>query len=199
MKFNRMIYQWVFGLPLLAWVIFTRGVLSDYQVYFYVLGILFVFLGVLGRLYATLYIGGIKNIGNDGSSFVSDGIYSVCRNPLYFFSFVAFIGLLLLKGELILLVVCAIIYLLIYRLTILGEEHYLSSKYGARYIEFLKNTPRFFPNFALFKSREIVEFRPKFLHKEIKQSFVWIMTALFVFIISKLQELGVIKVLLSVY
>ncbi|RWE30056.1 isoprenylcysteine carboxylmethyltransferase family protein, partial [Mesorhizobium sp.] len=50
-------------------------------------GVLLIFLGVVGRLWATLYIGGRKS-----SEVVTGGPYSVTRNPLYVFSTVAAAG-----------------------------------------------------------------------------------------------------------
>lgn len=198
MKFNRMIVQWVCGIALLGVVVFSAPV-YDFGVVFMPLGILLLFCGILGRLYATLYIGGMKNAGSDGKSFVSDGIYSVCRNPLYFFSFLGFLGLLLLKGEITLIVIGVIAYLVIYRITILGEEKFLSSQYGESYQKFLKTTPRFFPSFAKFKYNERLEIRPLFLHKEIKQSFVWLLFAFIIYAIQIAQEYEYLPILLNIF
>lgn len=193
-----MFWQWIFGVFFLVWIIFSAPKLN-YLGLFNIIGIFLLFIGILGRLYATLYIGGIKNGGRDGNSFVSDGIYRVCRNPLYFFSFVGLLGILFLKGQLILVIVGAILFLLIYRFTILGEERFLSDKFGDSYKEFLKNTPRFFPDFSRFKYSERLEIRPFFLHKEIKRAFVWLLGALFIYIISILQNLGFLPVLIMIY
>ncbi|TIL80128.1 MAG: isoprenylcysteine carboxylmethyltransferase family protein, partial [Mesorhizobium sp.] len=51
------------------------------------LGVLLIFLGVVGRLWSTLYIGGRKS-----SEVVTGGPYSITRNPLYVFSTVAAAG-----------------------------------------------------------------------------------------------------------
>src|SRR5882757_8547660 len=44
-------------------------------------GVVLIVLCVMGRTWASLYIAGRK-----GEKLVSDGPYSVCRNPLYLFS-----------------------------------------------------------------------------------------------------------------
>ena len=98
MRFDRMFWQWIFGAFFLVWIIFSAPKLIYLQDLFNIIGIFLLFVGILGRLYATLYIGGMKNSGSDGNSFISDGIYSVCRNPLYFFSFVGLLGILFLNN-----------------------------------------------------------------------------------------------------
>ncbi|TGS89835.1 isoprenylcysteine carboxylmethyltransferase family protein, partial [bacterium M00.F.Ca.ET.177.01.1.1] len=50
-------------------------------------GVLLIFLGIVGRLWSTLYIGGRKS-----SEVVTGGPYSITRNPLYVFSTVAAAG-----------------------------------------------------------------------------------------------------------
>lgn len=194
-----MFWQWIFGAFFLVWIIFSAPKLIYLQDLFNIIGIFLLFVGIVGRLYATLYIGGMKNSGSDGNSFISDGIYSVCRNPLYFFSFVGLLGILFLKGQLILVILGAALFLLVYRFTILGEEKFLSDKFGDSYKEFLKNTPRFFPNFSRFKYSERLEIRPFFLHKEAKRAFVWLFVALFIYVISILQNLGFLPILITIY
>lgn len=194
-----MLWQWIVGVFLLFWILFSAPKLDYLQGLFNTLGIFLLFSGILGRLYATLYIGGMKNSGSDGNSFVSDGIYSVCRNPLYFFSFLGLLGVLLLKGQLLLVLFGGAIFLLIYRFTILGEEKFLSERFGDSYREFLKSTPRFFPNFSRFKYSERLEIRPFFLHKEIKRAFVWLGGALFVYFVSVLQSFEILPILIKSY
>lgn len=194
-----MLWQKILIFFLLLWIIFTDSKLNILQSVFGIVGIFLLFVGIVGRMYATLYIGGMKNEGKDGRSFINDGAYSICRNPLYLFSFIAFIGLLFIKGQISLLIFGIMGYLIIYRITILNEEAFLSSKFGSEYIEFLKTTPRFFPNPSLFKYSDRVEFRPLFLHKELKRAFVWLFAALVIYLISILQDYGFIKVIFNIY
>lgn len=199
MNFNRMLWQKILGIILLIWIIFTDSKLNMFQSVFNIIGIFCLFIGIIGRIYSTLYIGGMKNEGKDGKSFINDGIYSICRNPLYLFSFIAFIGILFIKGQMLLLIFSIICYLIIYHLTILGEEAFLSEKFGDDYKEFLKTTPRFFPKFSSFKYSDKVEFRPLFLHKELRRAFVWLFAALIIYIITILQDNGFIKVFFHIY
>ena len=199
MRLDRMFWQWIFGVVLVLWVLFSAPSFSLLQPVFSVFGLLLLFVGILGRLYATLYIGGMKNSGQDGKSFVCDGIYRTCRNPLYFFSFVGLLGVLCFKGQFSLLVVGGGLFLVIYRFTILSEERFLREKFGESYEEFLRSTPRFFPDFSRFSCAERLEIRPHFLHKEIKRSSAWILGAFFMYLSQILQDCEVVKAIIVVW
>lgn len=198
MKLNRIFYQWVFGIIFFIWIIITAPKFDKLDIIFNIIGLLLLFVGILGRIYSTLYIGGMKNVGYDGNSFIKDGVYKICRNPLYFFSFIGLLGLLFIKGEISLIIIGAILFLAIYRFTILGEEKYLREKYGESYEQFLNEVPRFFPKFSNFSYQDRIEIRPFYLHKEIKRAFVWIGSALLIYIISYLQIIEVLPILFRV-
>ena len=57
-------------------------------------GILLLFAGIVGRTLATLSIGGHKD-----KIIMKTELYSICRNPLYFSSFLIGIGIGLLTGR----------------------------------------------------------------------------------------------------
>ncbi len=54
----------------------------------FVAGVVLVGVATVGRLWCALYIGGRKN-----AVLVTEGPYAMTRNPLYFFSFLGFVGL----------------------------------------------------------------------------------------------------------
>lgn len=193
-----MFYQWVFGVIFCICIVITAPKFDSLNIIFNIIGLLLLFIGILGRIYSTLYIGGMKNVGYDGNSFIKDGVYKICRNPLYFFSFIGLLGLLFIKGEISLIIVGGILFLLIYHFTILGEEKFLMGKYGESYERFLNEVPRFFPKFSNFSYQEKIEIRPFYLHKEIKRSFVWIVLALLIYVISYLQSIEVLPILFRV-
>lgn len=102
---NRFVWQYIIGAIAFVWLLisytpydnFTANILRG-------IGIFLVIVGVIGRLWATMFIGGMKNEGVDGNSFVDYGAYSLCRNPLYLFSFVGLLGLLALKAQIAIIV-----------------------------------------------------------------------------------------------
>ena len=79
---KRMIVQYIIGSFFAIWVIFSQGKMPQVvQNLMLVGGFSLILIGIMGRLYATLYIGGMKNNGSDGNSFIKEGAYGVCRNP----------------------------------------------------------------------------------------------------------------------
>jgi protein-S-isoprenylcysteine O-methyltransferase Ste14 len=57
-------------------------------------GVLFIGAAVLGRIWCALYIAGRKN-----TDLCIDGPYSICRNPLYLFSFFGAVGFAFVAGS----------------------------------------------------------------------------------------------------
>lgn len=197
---NRFVWQYVIGLIGLVWLLisytpydnFTANILRG-------IGISLVVFGVIGRLWATIFIGGMKNEGADGSSFVDYGAYSLCRNPLYFFSFIGFLGLLALKAQIILLFAGGVVFLCIYKAVILKEEQFLSEKFGEKYQIYLQNVSRFFPTFKKFSCPEKIESRPKFFHKELFRALNWFIVALLILFVEILHSFEILPNIYTIY
>lgn len=119
-------------------------------------GVLLIVVGIVGRLWCTIYIGGRK-----AQTFVDTGPYSVCRNPLYFFSSIAAAGVGAQTGSLIasalFFALCNVAFYIVVR----REERYLAANFGPEYRDYLKRVPRFFPDFALFTEGPAIEFKSK--------------------------------------
>lgn len=183
---KRFYWQYIFAGVFAVWVCVSTSAYDEFIAnVLRGVGVVLLIIGVIGRIYATIFIGGMKNEGVDGTKFIDYGAYSLCRNPLYLFSFIAFIGLLCLKAQLSLLMVGIVFYLIIYHYTILSEENFLRGKFGKAYEDFLASTSRFFPKFKGFHCPEKIEVRPAFLHKELRRSVNWFIGAL-VLIITEL-------------
>jgi protein-S-isoprenylcysteine O-methyltransferase Ste14 len=129
-------------------------------------------LAALGRLYATAFLGGFKN-----QKLVTEGPFSVTRNPLYFFSFVGVCGIALATAQiLIILLVPPLFWVLIHRL-MQREEGFLREKFGEAYQVYCAQTPRFLPRLSLYQAPESMKMCPQYLRNALKDA-VWWFTAL---------------------
>ena len=109
----------------------------------FLVGLVLVGAATVGRLWCSLYISGYKD-----ADLITTGPYSISRNPLYFFSFLGFMGVGLATETVTLGLVLGVLFLFGYRFVIESEEIELSSRFGARYQAYCARTPRFFPNFS---------------------------------------------------
>lgn len=57
--------------------------------FLWLMGWLFVGVGAMGRIWCSIYISGYKN-----NKLVMEGPYSLCRNPLYLFSYLGGVGIM---------------------------------------------------------------------------------------------------------
>jgi protein-S-isoprenylcysteine O-methyltransferase Ste14 len=78
---------------------------------------------------------------------VTTGIYRFSRHPIYLSGFLLFIGLGIATASWIMLL-CAILWLVLFHIVLPAEEQFLLEKYGDSYREYMNKTPKWigFPN-----------------------------------------------------
>lgn len=113
----------------------------------------------MGRLYATAFIGGIKN-----KDLVTWGPYSVCRNPLYFFSLCGAAGVGFATGSLIVTAFMFFGFLIVYIGLIGREEAFLQDKFGKTFTSYKNKVPRLVPKLSNWHCPAELPFQPKFLN-----------------------------------
>ena len=125
--------------------------------------------GLTFRIWATLYIGGRKS-----ASVVTQGPYSLCRNPLYLGTFLLYFSQpLFLKSAIF--GVGLLIPLALYLLAVIpAEEQHLRGKFGQAYDDYLRSTPRFWPCWSLYQSSEFMDVEVRTLAKEFKRACGWL-------------------------
>lgn len=114
-------------------------------------GMLLIFAGILGRILATISIGGHKDM-----KIMKTELYSVCRNPLYFASFLMAIGIGLVSGRLDFTVIVMTGYLAIFYPMMRNEARHLG-KIFPDFADYEAKVPLFFPNFSLWEERKKIE------------------------------------------
>jgi len=143
----------------------------QYNIFMDILGfILIVFSGV-GRMWASAYISGMKS-----KKVVSSGPYSIMRNPLYFFSFLGFIGAGLAYGSIIITLLLLFTFAITHIPIILYEEKKLTSIFGDEFIDYMKRVPRFFPKLSQLDNPKVAEFRPKQFTKSVREATLIILS-----------------------
>lgn len=113
------------------------------------LGFALIAVGALGRLWSLSFISGHKNV-----NLVTDGPYSMTRNPLYFFSAVGAIGIGVASRNPLVLALIAGFFLIYYPAVVLHEERVLSGMHGDAFADYKRRVPRFIPRLALFREPE---------------------------------------------
>lgn len=151
--------------------------------------------GAFGRIWCSLYIAGYKD-----KRLITQGPYGLCRNPLYFFSFIGAVGTCFGTETFTIPALAAAAFILYYPSTVKGEEARLKEIFGREFEIYCENTPRFVPNFRRKISQpEIIEVMPKRFTKSFLDAvwFVWII-GLFEFA-EGLRESGIIPTLFKLY
>ena len=176
-----------------------------------VIGILFLFLfmfsqkeldvtapyvgaAMAGRMWCAQYIAGYKN-----DVLVREGPYSVCRNPLYFFSFLGGIGVGLCTESLTLTAILVLLFAVMYIPVIHTEEVRLHRLFGEPYSAYIREVPRFFPKWSLYHEPKEYTVKPK-VFRHAASDVLWFVLAVGILeCIEAMQESGLLPQILSLY
>lgn len=131
-------------------------------------------IAIIGRAWCSLYIGGRK-----AAEIVDKGPYSVTRNPLYGFSFIAAFGMGLQTGSLVLAGLGLLIAVGVFFATVKREEAWLPARFGEIYGEYRRRTPRFCPRFSAWRDLETLQIRPDRFVMTLKDGAVFCWPCLF--------------------
>ncbi len=157
-----------------------------------VIGMLLIAAAVIGRMYATAFIGGHKN-----ETLVTFGPFSICRNPLYFFSFVGAMGVGFLSNYVTFMVLLPLLFCIIYFALIRREEGFLREAFGQPYAEYCAAVPRFFPNLRRYHAPETVTMKPEFLNKALRDSALWFLAIPLLELVEYIHQVGLIPYLFT--
>lgn len=153
-------------------------------------GVLLIFLGIVGRLWSTLYIGGRKS-----SEVVTGGPYSITRNPLYVFSSMAAAGAGAQIGSITATIGFAVLCAAAFHIVILREEKFLKEALGAPYKAYMGRVPRFFPKLSLYQEGDTGSFKPRLLRTTLLDGLVFLIALPAFELIDGAQQSGILPVL----
>lgn len=171
---HRMFWSRILGVVLLAYILLSPPpkFLSPWVLDLGELtGLVLLAAAAFGRVWCLVFIAGKKD-----DILVTDGPYSVVRNPLYFFSFLGVVGFGLAVENPLLAILLAVLFGLYYSFVVKIEERFLASHFGPAFQEYFARTPRWFPNFRLFREPQTVTVSPVKIREGILDAmwFIWV-------------------------
>lgn len=168
----RMLNSWIIAAISLAVIVFTKAAFAAASLghdIITTIGLVLVAACALGRVYATAFLGGLKN-----KQLVDYGPFSVVRNPLYVFSLLGVLGLSLVSLRWEVILFAPVAFTVLYYFLIRREEKFLKRAFGEAYTAYAKRVPRLVPNFKLYSCPETVEMRPKLLKNAALDAIWWL-------------------------
>ena len=117
-------------------------------------GAVFIFAGILARCVTiglVYIVRGGKGRQIHAQNLVTDGIYNLCRNPMYLGNILLLLGFGLFANSLLFMAVFFPLMLFIYLAIIKAEEAFLIGKFGDEFTEFKKRTNSILPQLGKLK------------------------------------------------
>ena len=169
----RLSFSWLIGIIFILLVLFSSTPYDNtflYEIY-ELLGYILIAIATLGRIWSTVYIGGRKN-----EELVKDGPYSIIRNPLYVFSFIGAIGIIISSGKLILLFIILPFFIYNYAFVMKNEEKRLLKLFGKEFSDYCKKVNRIVPNIKNYWSRDNFIIYPSIFFRSMVHAsfFIWL-------------------------
>jgi protein-S-isoprenylcysteine O-methyltransferase Ste14 len=191
---NRMLYtKLLVVLVIIPIALFTAPLTANNSITYAImewLGYFLIAIGVLGRSFCTLFIGGKKTY-----NLITAGPYSVVRNPLYVFSFIAIVGIGLQFGMLSLLLFMILLFYLYYSEVIAREEIGLINNFGDKYLAYKKSVPRWIPKSWKFDMPETIEASPAKVLKTMMDAYIFFLPFPVLEILGRFHASGIIPIL----
>lgn len=157
-------------------------------------GIALVGIASLGRMWCSLFIAGYKD-----ERLVTAGPYSVCRNPLYFFSLIGVIGIGFCTQTFTFPLISILTFAVYYPLVIKSEEARLMQQFTIEFERYKQAVPAFFPKISLFTEPKRYTVNAAVFRKHAHSALWFIWIAGILMLIVGFKHIGWLKPLWSVY
>ena len=194
----RLPLTWIFSVLLISLILFSSNIWEEgfpsLSALLTLAGIFLIGIGSMGRLWCSLYIGGYKT-----DRLITVGPYSMCRNPLYFFSLLGGIGVGLMSGTFTIPLIFLCGFCLYYPFVISSEQKNLLAIHGKEYETYLRTTPVFFPRLSLLEEPKEYVAKVHIFRRRMLGSlyFIWLAGALE--LIEDLHHLKLLPVFFKLY
>lgn len=186
---------WIYCTIVLVLIVFSRSTLGvGVQLALFAVGLALVSLASIGRLWCMAYISGYKT-----KKLIVEGPYSLCRNPLYFFSFLGILGLGLTTESFLYTGALVVPFFVLYPWVIRHEEAKLLAKHPDEYSAYFQTIPRFIPRISRFHEPDEYIVNPRKFRRHIGNALVFIWLVVFFELIEGFHELQWIPICFDVW
>ncbi len=189
---NRILSSKIALVMTLMVVVFSRQYWKEgtsYHEVFEIIGVILVGICAMGRIYATIFLGGYKN-----EVLVTSGIYSVLRNPLYFFSLLGITGVSMISNHLVVMIGLPLFFYYLYVGLIKREQGFLHDKFGQAYDEYAQKTHALWPSIKNYSMPEKIQINPRYVTKAFADAVWWLAALPIIELAEYLQESHIIPV-----
>ena len=118
------------------------------------IGFIMVAFGEFMRFWGVAYAGSLTRVtGNVGApEVIVAGPFAYVRNPLYVGNMLTYVGIGIMSNALFpwLILAAALWFAFQYYQIVMREEEFLEKEFGAEYLEFKRNVPRFIPRLSAY-------------------------------------------------
>lgn len=134
------------------------------------IGFVLLCIAAFGRIWCLVFIGGKKN-----GVLLTAGPYSIVRNPLYVFTFLGVVGFGLAVENPLLAFVLGILFATYSPFIVRREEKHLASVFGVVFQAYCARTPRWIPDFQLYREPQTMTVYPGKIREGIFDAmwFLW--------------------------
>jgi protein-S-isoprenylcysteine O-methyltransferase Ste14 len=153
-------------------------------------GIAAIVMCILGRTWAALYIGGRK-----AEQFVTEGPYSITRNPLYSFSILGAAGVGAQSGSVLAALIFGMTTCLLFYVLVRHEEQRLLDLYGAAFLAYKASVPRFVPKPGRWRDSPTIVVAPSIAIRTFAHASTLLLAVPLGQAFEHLQTVGVLPVL----
>jgi protein-S-isoprenylcysteine O-methyltransferase Ste14 len=151
--------------------------------WFDIAGWLFFLAGAILRWWSTLYIGGRKT-----TALVTEGPYSLCRNPIYLGTFLMCLSVAAYLESFSFAVGLLLVSWFYLSTTVPVEERRLQKFYGEAFTKYCQEVPRFLPRLTGFRSSSTIEVQMSGLISEGLRTIRWMWLPLICVLVEQLRS-----------
>jgi protein-S-isoprenylcysteine O-methyltransferase Ste14 len=153
-------------------------------------GIVLILICIAGRTWCTLYIGGLKK-----RQLVTQGPYSLVRNPLYVFTIIGVAGVGAQAGSFTMTVGLAVLVAIVFYTVALQEQAFLAETFGSEYRAYAERVPLFFPRFSTWQEADQLLVSPKLVRRTFMDASLFLLAIPLNDLIKWLQDHDWLRVL----